>query len=350
MTKNYHELETLINEGYISRQKHPRLELFIYNYTAAAQYQRVWNDWTLACRGLIMDAEYNVIARPFGKFFNLEECESAGIKIPQEDFQVYEKLDGSLGILYWENDQPAIATRGSFASDQALFATNNLLPKYNQHISELDKNFTYLFEIIYPENRIVLDYGDTEKLVLLAVIETKTGDEKNIENANWSDKAKIYDGITDLNTISKMEKNNEEGFVIRFESGLRVKYKFSEYKRLHRILTGISKRNIWEMLKNGENFDVLLENVPDEFYDWVKQTKSEIEIEYQKLLNMALLAIQTDNLASIDRKSAAIAINQKHKQIAALIFTLLDKKDPKDQIFKMIRPEAQKPFSKDIDA
>lgn len=350
MTKNYNELEKLIKDGYISRQKHPGLELFIYNYTAATQYQRVWNGWTLACRGLIMDAEYEVVARPFSKFFNLEECESAGITIPQEPFQVFEKLDGSLGILYWENDVPAIATRGSFASDQALYATKTLLPKYDKFIRGLDKNFTYLFEIIYPENRIVLDYGTKEKLVLIAIIETKTGFEESIKNLNWPDKAKIYDGLTDLNTISKMEKNNEEGFVIRFESGLRMKYKFSEYKRLHRILTGISKRNIWEMLKNGENFDALLENVPDEFYDWVKQTKSEIETEYQKLLNIALSAIEIDNLVTIDRKSAAITINQKHKQFAALIFTLLDKNNPKDQIFKMIRPEAQKPFSKDIDA
>lgn len=350
MTKNYHELEKLIKDGYISRQKHPRLELFIYNYTAAAQYKRVWNEWTLSCRGLIMDAEYNVIARPFGKFFNIEECESTGIKIPQESFKIYEKLDGSLGILYWEDGQPAIATRGSFASDQALFATSYLLPKYSKFIDQLDKNFTYLFEIIYPENRIVLDYGKTERLVLLAIIDTETGVEKSIENLNWPDKAKMYDGISDLNKISKMENGNEEGFVIRFQSGLRVKYKFNEYKRLHRILTGISKRNIWEMLRNNENLDLLMENVPDEFYDWVKQTKLEIENDYQKLLNTALSAIEIDDLATIDRKSAAITINQKYKQFAALIFTLLDKNNPKDQIFKMIRPEAQKPFSKDIDA
>ena len=297
-----------------------------------------------------MDRDYNIIARPFGKFFNLEECQSVGIKIPQENFDVYEKLDGSLGILYWGNDRPAIATRGSFASDQALYATENILPKYSEFLNKLDKNLTHLFEIIYPENRIVLDYGNEEKLVLLAIIDTKTGQETGLGTINWPDKTKILDGIVDLNTILEMQENNQEGFVIKFDSGLRVKYKFSEYKRLHRILTGISKRNIWEMMKNDENVDALLKNVPDEFYDWVKQTKSEIETEYQKLLDSALSAIKSDDLSSIDRKSAASVINQKYKRFAAIIFTLLDKKDPKDQIFKMIRPEALKPFSKDIDA
>ena len=211
------DLEILIAEGFINRQKHPQLDLFIYNYTAQTQYQSAWNSWTLNCRGLILNAKYEIVARPFQKFFNLEECDNLGIEIQAEVFKVYEKMDGSLGILYWENDKPAIATRGSFGSDQAIYATKNILPKYQDFISDLDKNYTYLFEIIYPQNRIVLDYGSQEKLVLLGAIETKNGDEKTIENINWPDKVKVYHEINDINELYKHEENNQEGFVVQFE-------------------------------------------------------------------------------------------------------------------------------------
>ena len=91
-------LQSMIDEQYIKVQKHPEEDLYIYNYTAKAQYERVWNEWTLQCRGLIMDADQKVVARPFPKFFNLGEIE--GQVLPKESFEVYEKMDGSLGILY----------------------------------------------------------------------------------------------------------------------------------------------------------------------------------------------------------------------------------------------------------
>ena len=68
------------------------------------------------CRGLITDNEGNIVARTWGKFFNLEEKKHT----PTDDFDVYAKLDGSLGILFYYQNQWVMATRGSFTSDQAI--------------------------------------------------------------------------------------------------------------------------------------------------------------------------------------------------------------------------------------
>ena len=149
------ELNKMIDEKLVIVQKHKNTDYFIYNYGPKAQYERIWNDITIQCRGLILDSNYNVIARPFKKFFNLEE--HTNDNIPLMPFEVYEKMDGSLGILYWIDDKPYIATRGSFESDQAIYATNILHNKYKYVIPKLDKSKTYLFEIIYPENRIVVN-------------------------------------------------------------------------------------------------------------------------------------------------------------------------------------------------
>ena len=92
MKLNISLLEEMLEKGYVRKQQHPEAPLWIYNYTVEAQYERVWNDITLQCRGLILGHDYAVVARPFGKFFNLGEQENQ--HIPNEPFEVYEKWMG----------------------------------------------------------------------------------------------------------------------------------------------------------------------------------------------------------------------------------------------------------------
>lgn len=147
-TMNKELLKQMITEKLVSVQKHPKADLFIYNYSPRVQYERLWNEITLKTRGLILDSEMNIIARPFGKFFNLEEHSESDL--PKLSFDVFDKMDGSLGILYWLNDVPYIATRGSFNSDQAIHGTEILYSKYKNTFNKLERDKTYLFEIIYP--------------------------------------------------------------------------------------------------------------------------------------------------------------------------------------------------------
>jgi len=263
-------LQQMLDERFVSVQKHPDADLFIYNYTAKAQYDRVWNEITLQSRGLILDADYNIVARPFKKFFNIEEHPVD--EIPGGEFEVYEKVDGSLGILYWQNDKPYISTRGSFTSVQAAQATEILHNNYPHTFNRLNRDATYLFEIIYPENKIVIDYGDKTDLVLLAVIDNNTGDDLPLPDIGFP-VAKSYSGLNDLAALKSLEEENKEGFVVKFNNGLRVKVKFSEYLRLHKIVTGVSNLVIWEHLAEGRSFDDLLDKVPDEFYEWVKKNQ-----------------------------------------------------------------------------
>lgn len=164
-------LKEMVAQKYVNVQKHPTADLYIYNYSATCQYDQMWNEVTLACRGLIRDGQGNVVARPFKKFFNYEQVPD----LPAENFIATEKMDGSLGILYFVGDTPFIATRGSFVSEQAQKATEILRTKYGHVV--FNPEHTYLFEIVYKQNRIVVDYGDLEDLILLAVIETATGKE-----------------------------------------------------------------------------------------------------------------------------------------------------------------------------
>jgi RNA ligase len=334
-------LRQLIDTQYINVQKHPTADLYIYNYTAMVQYERCWNEVTMACRGLILDGNGTPVARPFPKFFNLEELTAD--QIPKEPFEVFDKLDGSLGILYFIDNQAFIASRGSFTSDQAIRANEILQKKYAQVLPHLNPNYTYLFEIIYPENRIVVQYNDQEDLVLTAIIETKTGKELSLQNIGFTVVEKL-EGVKDLRDLKKLALPNKEGFVVRFQNGFRLKVKFEEYVRLHRILTGISSKNIWEYLKTGQSIEPLLADVPDEFYNWVHETIDKLNLHYQKIEEGAKAEFKVLE----NRKETAFYFNTCRYQ--KILFFMLDGKDYSKMIWRMIEPAFEKPFRTSSDS
>ncbi len=347
---DFENLQRMIAQRYINVQKHPTLDLYIYNYTDKAQYERVWNTETLTCRGLILDGAHHVVARPFPKFFNYNEMVVGGAQIPAGDFIVTEKLDGSLGILYFDGDgKPTLATRGAFTSYQAQKGTHLLRAKYGS--VSFARAYTYLFEIIYPENRIVVDYGGMEDVILLAAIHTESGKEIAHDElralAGPIPVVTKYDGIRDFEQLVGMEKANSEGFVVSFPNGQRFKVKLAEYVRLHRLVTGVNARMIWELLRNHQSFDDLLERVPDEFYRWVERTRHALESEYAARLKAAEDIFADLSARSEMRKDFAIEA-ARHRQIAPLLFALYDQKPVEEIIWKQLKPTAEKPFKQEI--
>lgn len=332
-------LPTLIEQGYILSQTHPSLPLTIYNYTAKAQFDRYWVDATLHCRGLVLDHLYQPIARPLPKFFNLQEYQG---NLPDGVPNIYEKLDGSLIILFHYQGQWEVASRGSFASEQAQMA-RVLLANYQADLDKLDREHTYLFEIIYPSNRIVVDYGTAERLVLLAAVHTRTGEELDHQVVNWSDKAASYPATTVPEWIKSIDEqqaelNNHEGFILKWPNGFRLKYKLADYVRLHRIITRVQARDIWECLSQKHDLNQFLDSVPDEFYNWVKDTKLELETKYQEIENQCLSVFKDLG----DRKETAIYFQQQ--KYPGVLFLMLDKRDYSPVIWKLIKPDYQRPF------
>ena len=137
-------LNKYIEEGLVVKNDHPTLALSIYNYSRTCQYEGKWDDITNMCRGLVLDKEGNVVAKSFDKFFNYEELTLNDI--PNESFEVFEKMDGSILIVFWYEGKWIVASRSSFTSDQAIKGVE-LLKKYNTDI--MFRHLTYCFEIIY---------------------------------------------------------------------------------------------------------------------------------------------------------------------------------------------------------
>lgn len=305
--------------------------LSIANYGPTVQFSRSWTPETRASRGLIYKTDtLEVLARPWAKFFNWDDSTSP--YPPSGSVILSEKFDGSMGILYFDEEDNLfkVASRGSFRSEQAVKAT--------QLFSEMDSNqqiaaatayfsgHTVLFEIIYPEGRIVLDYGKKERLVLLDVLDTETGKPALdvFDDMHWFDKADktLLPGFMD--TLAGDVPKNKEGYVLYWPNyDFRCKVKGADYIALHSILTETSSRKVWQyvavnacnglgdakaiaqglgmdprdvsyILKAGDNwFEAMIKDVPDEFYSWMRRTIDKIEVMFDDNMSEIRSGVRT---------------------------------------------------------
>lgn len=311
-------------------------DLVILNYKPEVQFENSWTPLEIACRGLIINHKTGeVVARPFDKFFNWGENDrktDVDIKI------ITEKLDGSLGILYRKNGYK-IATRGSFKSEQALWATDFLFKKYGDKLGHIPCSWTLLFEIIYPENRIVVDYGNRHELVLLAIRNRFTGhyihhsDVQMFGNQYGFGIPKVfqYNGVNEiLNLCSQINANNE-GWVVEFKDGQRFKFKGDEYKKIHKLISGLSFKFVLENHAAGTLKNALV-LIPDEF-------KKEIN-EWENQINNTIATIKgrVEGVFSIapkdNRKNYALWCKETVPELLPYMFARLDDKDLMPIIYK----------------
>jgi RNA ligase len=336
-------------EGLVYLKKHPQFDLYISKYTPKTQYECLWDEVTMAARGIIIDSAGKVVARPFTKFFNLEEIDSSEIeKRENMDYEIYEKMDGSLGILYFHDDIPYIATPFGFSSEMAVHATAILNERYSHIIPLLNRECTYLFEIIYPENQIVVNYGQMNDIVLLAVIQTQTGEEISMQSEY--DRGLTFNYLKPLNELKNLSltelKNlnikNREGFIIRYADGYRVKVKFEDYFRIHKIVTNMSDKNIFDIFVSGnkDEFYDLIGKIPDEFHNEFKGKYEAIENAYaeieQKCLSICLTFKQ--NNPNFVRKDAALYFRE-YGHLSPVLFLMIDERDYRESILNILKKQ-----------
>jgi len=325
------KVEKYIEEGYVSKRKHPEYPIYVLNYTAATQFEWKWDEVTSLCRGLVVDEDYNIVARSLPKFFSYEQLEG---KLPEGEFVVEEKMDGSMLLAFEYEGNLVTATRGSFESEQAKKGAEFLKDW------EAEKDWTFVFEIIYPENKIVVNY-DFEGLVLLAVVHVEgfeVGDKilGAVDFEGIARRPKIY-SFNSLEEILSHKEDNLEGFVLRYKSGERVKIKLEDYKRLHRLITGFNEKDVWEALKAG-TLEKVLEEVPDEMYDWVREVEKEIQSKFDEIRLEAMVKMKDLG----DRKENALYYQTC--KYPGLMFNLLDGKDITDNVWKMVKPKVTQTF------
>ncbi|MET9615946.1 RNA ligase [Kitasatospora indigofera] len=355
------DLAAAIEAGHVTRKPHPTLPISIYTYTPICQYGHVWTPVTMRCRGLIADdASGEVVALPFPKIFvtAMHGLHDFAPALPAEPFEVFEKADGSLAIVFHHAGRWHAASKGSFISEQARWAQQVL---DRSDTSGLDVGLTYLAEAIYPGNRIVVDYGARQELVLLAAYRPADGTEEPLAAAaeHWAPIGPAVRSWGLGSDVAELEKRvatdtgmdggqvggtQEEGYVIRFASGVRAKLKLTAYLALHRLYTGTNEKTVWEALAAGRDPGTLFDRVPDEFRDWVEQIADRQRAQAAEFVaraeaDFALIP------AGLDRKS--FAAEAKKSRMTAAMFRLYDGRDVLDMAWRAVKPRGDAPFKTD---
>ena len=342
MINNLLELQELVASGFTDWHQYGDVYAvyndgaILFNYTQKAQIEGRWNWFERASRGLILDSKSGrVLARPFDKFFNWGE---RGMQSDANIVSVTEKLDGSLGILYRHNGENRIATRGSFDGEQATAGTQ-MLWNANHRLTEFPDEWTLLFEIIYPGNRIVVDYGDRSELVLLAARHHWRGDYTSF--STLSTRARYYgfglprayqfNTVADIIVAAEQLDASAEGWVVEFSDGQRFKFKGDRYKEVHRLLCNTSFKRIVEAIASG-TLDDAIKSIPDEFLGQVKDWRAEIELKAETIIQCTRRAFSDAPTGS--RKEFALWVNEHHSDIAAYLFLMLDGRDIVPTIYK----------------
>lgn len=320
--------------------------LALLNYTLRCEEGGAWDEVTSACRGLIVDTrDWTAAARPFDKFFNvgMHRDSVKPADLPEhEPFTAFEKVDGTLGILYRDADgTERLSTRGSFDSPQAVRGTQ-MLHRLPPHV--IPDEFTAMFEIVYPRqhstgpgfNFSVIRYG-VEELVLLGLRNRFTGEEMP-----WADvvalaarlgvrvpRVRTFASVQEAYAEAKRLPEDEEGFVLRFDGGLRVKMKGHAYLRLQARVWDITPKGILETLVGGGDtgYHMLTDGLPEEVRaaadaiadDW-RAKASELRCEAEAALAKAPRG---------DRSELAAWIRQPKNvrpKLCGTIFRLIDGK------------------------
>lgn len=266
--------------------KWPNLVMFKYDMINSPMA----NPLVQECRGIILDESKNweIVARPFDKFFNDGEGHAA--QIDWSTAKVQEKLDGSLMIMYWYDGTWQIASSGT---PDAGGAINNYTITFRDLFWETwraeryelpdpsYKNLTFMFEMMTPYNRVVVPHR-TASIVLIGV-RGLDGQEYPVSNFYGLDYSIVRE--FNINTMENLVKTfdqfdgiDQEGYVVVDGAFNRVKVKHPGYVAIHHLKgdDGPSHKKMFNIVCSGESSEVLTY-----FPEW-KPVYDEVEQVYKE--------------------------------------------------------------------
>lgn len=329
-------------------------DLIIYTYTDRCVQQKDWDEITINSRGHVFNRfTGECVARPFPKFFNMNERpETQEKSLPwKSGYEIFEKLDGWLGTLYRHDGKYSVATRGSFRSEMAIWATKYLQEKFPS--LALRDDITLVFEIIHPKTKIIVDYHGQETLKLLAGFNRHTGEEYSwhyimrLAEEYGFEVARRFDCSIDrcLEEMNGLSGKEAEGFVVRFENGLRVKIKTDDYIRLAKIRREITPLNIWGAMIDGYLPASYFDGICDEYKLEVMGIEEKLSRRYFDVSDNIYSAFKhvyrDDKDKTSNRKKFASRVVETYPDYMGVLFSILDEKtDYVDKyIMGIIRPD-----------
>ena len=260
------------------------------------------------CRGIILDKNsLKIVAFPFTKFFNYGQVEAA--KINWKGARVLDKIDGSLIFLWYDRDKWHWSTSGNIDASKTEFSMPELtkircpvrtwqeLIEYADNYRDikwdkLDRNCTYMFELVSPYTKVVIPYPYT-RLHHLATRNNITYQEEEQSIGVCKPYSYPLDSLEDCIAAAEHLSKDYEGFVVVDKNYHRVKIKNPTYLMMHRMANNgqITLKSVLALIK-ANDYEEFLSYFPEyknifsavqEILDDYKQTM-EADAQKYKLL------------------------------------------------------------------
>lgn len=282
------ELSIIIKDSYDDR--------YVLNYNQISSPKD--NEYVIQCRGIVIDKNFNVLCRPFDRFFNIGECIDHNKYINWATAECYEKVDGSLIKIYYDGVNWCAATRGTAFAESDVYGWDlNFVDLVYKSLNvdgldsfnilcdkHLDRKITYLFDVTSRENRVVTQYNGYT-LWYLASRYTESGEYVRQEDAVVALGAilpKVYKfGTVEdcIHTASNLP-DLQEGYVLYQDGKPFCKIKSPSYVAVHHIRgEGLNPKRIMQLLLLNEQ-DEYLKYFPEdeEFFTKYRDALNEFHI------------------------------------------------------------------------
>lgn len=295
-----------------------------------------YNPIVKECRGIILeDGTYNPVCVPFFKFGNYGE--GYADKIDWKTARVQEKVDGSLIKLWWYKDKWYVSTNSMIDAKKA-YINNNKSPYKNFHelfeegfkryrniLNELDRDCTYMFELISPYNKIVVPYENID-IVHIGTRNNITLEELDIDIGIPKPKEYKFNSLEDCIEMSKKLPYDNEGYVVVDSKWRRVKIKSPAYVSVHRLINNeLTDEGVLDLIKENEHEEFLV------YFPEYKERFNSIERRYTQYIDNV-----RKTLDEADTVKSSISTRKEYaswalKQICpSILFMYYDNKISKD--------------------
>lgn len=363
-------LQKLQDEFKIVVTDYPDIVVLNYNQIESNRFHPIVDE----CRALILEKDtWNVVARSFSRFYNLSEGvqqkegvglerqriasfdEYATTKIDFSSAIVEEKLDGSIISMYFYNGKWNVSTRKmGYAEGQTnlgrTFSEVFFDAIKNTQIMEIFQNndynhfnahlYTYTFEMVGPENRVVKNYPEN-KVYLIGIRDNVYGNEYTAENLDKAammmevSRPKYYktNSLEELIELVKTLPTLDEGFVVKIEnkdgSHFRIKVKNPAYLAIAHLRGNgmISPKRILALIMSNDYEEYIVSFPEDKkYFDFVQE-------EYNKVSDR-IFDIYEGARDIKDQKEFALTIIPKvvYSFESGVIFQMRKTKDTLNQI------------------
>lgn len=322
-------------------------------YYFLLKYNQIMSDMGLRevqeARGSIFrqndDGKWICVCHPFDKFFNYGEKYSAVNSIDWDTASVQQKIDGSLIKIWWDYDGWVISTNGTidaFKAECGDTTYGDLVQKVIDRIPNffemLDTDYTYMFELTSPYNRIVVRYEGTNLWYLgrRNILNQNEDNEPLMVNGILHPEVYLHHSLSECVAAAHEMGDDEEGYVVCDAHFNRIKIKGDEYLALHKMRGNgpLTVLRVVEMYQQG-TLDDFIAYYP-EFKDFTDDVIEHIRY-YIEVCETAFKVVNSVVGAMGERRDFAMYANTHMPIVRSYLYARLDEKvkDGSDYLMNM---------------